>query len=138
MHPINVMVNGIPGNVAGTVARRVRADARFELLPFSLTGPEEPERTTGGFRRPLFSEIEANPAAGDGKTGLGRQEIARGQPLKWRGFRIRGSGNKQMPVPDRSWPQSSLSAPTLRQTGASAYRHAEGWRDLWPLPALIA
>ena len=40
MHPINVMVNGIPGNVAGTVARHVRADARFELLPFSLTGPE--------------------------------------------------------------------------------------------------
>jgi 4-hydroxy-tetrahydrodipicolinate reductase len=34
------MVNGIPGNVAGTVARHVRADARFELLPFSLTGPE--------------------------------------------------------------------------------------------------
>ncbi len=40
MHPINVMVNGIPGNVAGTVARHLRADARFELLPFSLTGPE--------------------------------------------------------------------------------------------------
>jgi 4-hydroxy-tetrahydrodipicolinate reductase len=40
MHPINVMVNGLPGNVAGIVARHVRTDARFELLPFSLTGPE--------------------------------------------------------------------------------------------------
>jgi 4-hydroxy-tetrahydrodipicolinate reductase len=40
MHSINVMVNGIPGNVAGTVARHVAADPRFELLPFSLTGPE--------------------------------------------------------------------------------------------------
>jgi 4-hydroxy-tetrahydrodipicolinate reductase len=40
MHPINVMVNGIPGNVAGTVARHVQNDARFALMPFSLTGPE--------------------------------------------------------------------------------------------------
>jgi 4-hydroxy-tetrahydrodipicolinate reductase len=40
MHPIHVMVNGIPGNVAGTVARHLCADKRFELLPFSLTGPE--------------------------------------------------------------------------------------------------
>lgn len=40
MQPINVMVNGIPGNVATTVARRVAADERFTLVPFSLTGPE--------------------------------------------------------------------------------------------------
>ena len=40
MHPINIMVNGLPGNVASTVARHIYADARFELLPFSLTGPE--------------------------------------------------------------------------------------------------
>jgi 4-hydroxy-tetrahydrodipicolinate reductase len=53
MHPINVMVNGIPGNVAGTVARHVHADARFELLPFSLTGPEivQTEAAVGG--RPI-------------------------------------------------------------------------------------
>ena len=40
MQPINVMVNGLPGSVATTVARSVAADARFTLIPFSLTGPE--------------------------------------------------------------------------------------------------
>lgn len=40
MNPIKVMVNGIPGKVALTVARHVAADPRFELLPFALTGPE--------------------------------------------------------------------------------------------------
>jgi len=34
------MVNGIPGNMATIVARHVLADIRFELLPYSLTGPE--------------------------------------------------------------------------------------------------
>jgi 4-hydroxy-tetrahydrodipicolinate reductase len=40
MDPIPVMVNGIPGQVAGIVAARVAADPRFTLLPYSLTGPE--------------------------------------------------------------------------------------------------
>jgi len=40
MNPINVMVNGLPGNVAQIVARHILQDPRFELLPFSLTGPE--------------------------------------------------------------------------------------------------
>lgn len=34
------MVNGIPGNMANDVARHVLEDARFELVPYSLTGPE--------------------------------------------------------------------------------------------------
>ena len=40
MSPINVMVNGIPGNMAVNVARHIFADERFALVPFSLTGPE--------------------------------------------------------------------------------------------------
>lgn len=40
MKPISVMVNGLPGNMAALVARRVASDPRFSLVPFSLTGPE--------------------------------------------------------------------------------------------------
>jgi 4-hydroxy-tetrahydrodipicolinate reductase len=40
MSRINVMVNGIPGNMAVNVARHILADDRFALVPFSLTGPE--------------------------------------------------------------------------------------------------
>ncbi|MBU0992658.1 MAG: dihydrodipicolinate reductase [Proteobacteria bacterium] len=40
MNQIKVMVNGIPGNVAVIVARHVKCDDGFELLPYSLTGPE--------------------------------------------------------------------------------------------------
>ncbi|MFP4346802.1 MAG: dihydrodipicolinate reductase [Thermodesulfobacteriota bacterium] len=40
MEPINIMVNGIPGNVAVQVATHVQADGRFSLVPYSLTGPE--------------------------------------------------------------------------------------------------
>lgn len=40
MNPIPVMVNGLPGNMAATVARHVTADDRFALVPFSLTGAE--------------------------------------------------------------------------------------------------
>ncbi len=39
-HPIPVMVNGIPGKVACTVARHVTTDPRFALVPASFTGPE--------------------------------------------------------------------------------------------------
>jgi len=34
------MVNGIPGDMATILARHILADDRFELLPYSLTGPE--------------------------------------------------------------------------------------------------
>ena len=40
MQPIKVMVNGLPGNVAHIVARHIVMDPRFELLPYSMTGPE--------------------------------------------------------------------------------------------------
>ncbi len=40
MNPIKVMVNGIPGNMAQIVAKQVLADNRFELILYSLTGPE--------------------------------------------------------------------------------------------------
>ena len=40
MEKINVMVNGLPGDMAATVAIHSAADNRFNLLPYSLTGPE--------------------------------------------------------------------------------------------------
>ena len=45
MNPIKVMVNGLPGNVSRIVAAQILKDQRFELVPYSLTGPEiqEPE-----------------------------------------------------------------------------------------------
>jgi len=52
MGKIHVMVNGIPGNMAANVARHVIKDDRFELIPYSLTGPEieETEHSVGGTR----------------------------------------------------------------------------------------
>ncbi len=40
MNRIKIMVNGIPGNMAGNVAKYAINDDRFELIPYSLTGPE--------------------------------------------------------------------------------------------------
>jgi 4-hydroxy-tetrahydrodipicolinate reductase len=40
MNRIRVMVNGIPGKVASTVAGHILGDPHFELIPISLTGPE--------------------------------------------------------------------------------------------------
>jgi 4-hydroxy-tetrahydrodipicolinate reductase len=40
MNPTKVMVNGIPGNMAVNVAQQILDDNRFELVPYSLTGPE--------------------------------------------------------------------------------------------------
>jgi hypothetical protein len=34
------MVNGLPGNMAGVVARQIVADDRYDLILHSLTGPE--------------------------------------------------------------------------------------------------
>lgn len=40
MSQINVMINGLPGNVATVIARHILSDERFKLIPYSLTGPE--------------------------------------------------------------------------------------------------
>lgn len=40
MEPIQVMVNGLPGNMARAVAEQVLEDDRVRLVPYSLTGPE--------------------------------------------------------------------------------------------------
>ncbi len=40
MEQIKVMVNGMPGNMAVGVASHVQSDPRFELVPYSLTGPD--------------------------------------------------------------------------------------------------
>lgn len=45
MNPINVMVNGLPGNVTQMIATHIIRDDALALLPYSLTGPEiEPDR----------------------------------------------------------------------------------------------
>jgi len=40
MAPTKVMVNGLPGRVAEVVARQVLKHPAYELIPWSLTGPE--------------------------------------------------------------------------------------------------
>ncbi|BBO86948.1 dihydrodipicolinate reductase [Desulfosarcina ovata] len=40
MEPIKIMINGLPGNVASTIAVHAAKDPRVILLPHSLTGPE--------------------------------------------------------------------------------------------------
>jgi len=40
MTPINVMMNGIPGNAAVTIAKHLVKDDRFNLIPYGFTGPE--------------------------------------------------------------------------------------------------
>ncbi|MBF0229636.1 MAG: dihydrodipicolinate reductase [Desulfamplus sp.] len=40
MKPINIMVNGMPGNVASIIAANMLDDNRLNLLPFSMTGPD--------------------------------------------------------------------------------------------------
>jgi len=40
METINIMINGLPGNVAGIMARHAVADKHFNVMPFSLSGPE--------------------------------------------------------------------------------------------------
>lgn len=49
MERIGIMINGLPGNVSTRIACRLAGDDRFELLPWSLTGPEieQPETTVG-------------------------------------------------------------------------------------------
>ena len=40
MAPVQIMINGLPGNVAATLAGFAIEDSRFTLLDHSLTGPE--------------------------------------------------------------------------------------------------
>lgn len=40
MKKISIMVNGMPGNMARGVAAHILSNERFELVPYSLTGPE--------------------------------------------------------------------------------------------------
>ncbi len=40
MPKINIMINGLPGNVATVIAQHIVSDQRFTLIPYSLTGPE--------------------------------------------------------------------------------------------------
>lgn len=45
MKRIPLMINGIPGNVAGIIFRHAVSDTRFNVLPFSMTGPDVQEDT---------------------------------------------------------------------------------------------
>jgi len=45
MEKINIMINGLPGNVAKRMARVAITDDRFNVVPFSLTGQEIEENT---------------------------------------------------------------------------------------------
>jgi len=40
MESINIMINGLPGNMAANVATHALKNHRFNLIPASLTGPE--------------------------------------------------------------------------------------------------
>ncbi|MCF8124722.1 MAG: dihydrodipicolinate reductase [Desulfotignum sp.] len=40
MEKTHIMVNGLPGNVAATMAEAAVTDQRFSLIPYSLTGPD--------------------------------------------------------------------------------------------------
>ncbi len=40
MDTIKIMVNGLPGNVATTIARHALNDERFQVIPISFTGPD--------------------------------------------------------------------------------------------------
>ena len=46
MNAIPVMINGLPGKVAGVMAEATFADTRFVLVPFSLTGEDIPQTET--------------------------------------------------------------------------------------------
>jgi 4-hydroxy-tetrahydrodipicolinate reductase len=40
MNRLKIMVNGMPGNVAASIAKHILTDDRFELVRHSLTGPD--------------------------------------------------------------------------------------------------
>lgn len=67
MQPINVMINGLPGNVSMVIARHIQADSRFNLLPWSLTGPEieAPSCTVGPLKVKLIKPVDREAALSD-------------------------------------------------------------------------
>lgn len=64
MAPINVMMNGIPGNAAVTIAKHLAADERFRLIPYAFTGPEiaEKEFDVDGYRIRLIQPDQRTQA----------------------------------------------------------------------------
>ena len=46
MEKIPVMINGLPGNVARTMAAAAIVDKRFTIIPYSLTGADIPHDMT--------------------------------------------------------------------------------------------
>jgi 4-hydroxy-tetrahydrodipicolinate reductase len=46
MEKINIMINGLPGNVAKRITQFALTDDRFMVIPFSLTGEEIETQTT--------------------------------------------------------------------------------------------
>jgi 4-hydroxy-tetrahydrodipicolinate reductase len=64
MQSITVMVNGIPGKVACTVAGHLLGDPRFRLLPCSFTGPEiqQDEHSVAGAAIRLIRPDAREPA----------------------------------------------------------------------------
>jgi len=44
MEPVDIMLNGMPGNVASIIAGHIADDPRCNLVPFSMTGPEIEKR----------------------------------------------------------------------------------------------
>lgn len=45
MTPVKIMMNGLPGNVSVSIAENAMKDERFNLLPYSFTGPEIEDKT---------------------------------------------------------------------------------------------
>jgi 4-hydroxy-tetrahydrodipicolinate reductase len=64
MKPINIMVNGMPGNMAVNLATHALTDPRFKLVPASLTGPEitTPEHSLPEMTFRLFPPAKADHA----------------------------------------------------------------------------
>ena len=62
MKRIYLMINGIPGKVALTIAAHAINDERFSLVPFSLTGPdiEEEEHRVGSQKIRLIRPEDRN------------------------------------------------------------------------------
>ena len=89
MNPIKVMVNGLPGNMAKTVAARALHDDRFSLVPWSLTGPE----ITADECRRVLRRRQADPAPGPGPR-TSEQSCGRG-PVYQRRLHPAGGGKRK-------------------------------------------
>ena len=74
MELIQIMINGLPGNVSTRIADRLAKDDRFALLPWSLTGPEieQPEVSIGTMRVRLVSPDKKEETIANIKDTRGR------------------------------------------------------------------